>query len=56
MGSNSSSKPVGFGGFVDIYLRQFGCNAIVRQIRYTKAARYTANFTPYQRFYYPGIS
>ena len=56
MGSNSSSKPVGFGGFVDIYLRQFRCNAIVRQIRYTKAARYTANFTPYQRFYYPGIS
>jgi len=36
--------------------RTYGCNAIVRQIRYTKAARYTADFTPYQRFYYPGIS
>ena len=45
-----------FGGVPLISYRQYGCNVVIRQIRYTKAARYTANFTPYQRFYYPGIS
>ena len=45
-----------FGTFFNSSWRQYGCNAIVRQIRFTKAARYTAAFTPYQRFYYPGIA
>jgi len=56
MGSNSATYPVAFGGFFDINTRQYGCNAIVRQIRYTSAARYTSDFTPFQRFYYTGIS
>ena len=35
--------------------REYSCNALFRQVRLTEAARYTGNFTPYQRFYYPGI-
>tara|TARA_R110001632_G_scaffold86635_1_gene188901 strand:- start:1215 stop:2099 length:885 start_codon:yes stop_codon:yes gene_type:complete len=44
-----------FGAFQDTRYRNYSCNVVLRQIRYTKAARYTADFTPFQRFYYPGI-
>ena len=53
MGSNSAGTPLTFGG-VGAY-PYYGCRAIFRQIRFTAAARYTSDFTPFQRFYYPGI-
>ena len=48
------SKPC-LGALYKSSNRQYSCNALFRQVRLTKAARYTGNFTPYQRFYYPGI-
>jgi hypothetical protein len=31
--------------------REYSCNAVFRQVRLTKAARYTSNFTPFKYFY-----
>jgi hypothetical protein len=55
MGSNSASTPLTFGGIRVNSSSYYGCRAIFRQIRFTAAARYTSDFTPFQRFYYPGI-
>ena len=62
-GSNTKTTSDSVGGYVattlgglnQSSLRAYSCNALFRQVRLTKAARYTGNFTPYQRFYYPGI-